>query len=453
MSQSLWYSYICSPIKSGITKIDLFAKQIKFNYKGQDSFKTLFGGCVSFVIFATILVYTVFLTNKMIQRSDANRTLSTKINDLQIDSQVHQPGLGNFKFDVTYTDQEDDPFYDETYFRIVMTEFEVGRVENAIDFTFNSIRDLEPELCDKELFIQNSLRFQENNTAIFWPKYNDYEIRGAYSSEVFKYLNISIIKWNPFLGHQNCKSSDEIDAKLVGGRFAVVIANSYVDFDDYENTIKTYIDDRFLFRVNPGIHRESILKLRNNHVKLADDFLQIGNTQDQQFYSVETSESDFIYADSNAYVSVFLNMEAREDTYERTVFSFFDLTGLVGGVFEILEITGSLFVSFFISRLYMFSMLNDLYQVQKIDSNHDFSKIIPKTKKQKVQKKRTKYDPKMFEETKTPTISIKNIDYSNDKMNSSSFNDISEPRNNRMHKKREVISDKPSRVNVTLGDK
>ena len=103
----------------------------------------------------------------MIQKSDANRTLSTKINDLQIDSQVHQPGLGNFKFGVTDTDHEDDPFYDETYFRIVMTEFEVGRVENAIDFTFNSIRDLEPELCDKELFIQNSLRFQENNTAIF----------------------------------------------------------------------------------------------------------------------------------------------------------------------------------------------------------------------------------------------------------------------------------------------
>ena len=83
-------------------------------------------------------------------------------------------------------------------------------------------------------------------------------------------------------------------------------------------------------------------------------------------------------------------MVAREDTYERTVFSFFDLTGLVGGVFEILELAGGLFVSIFAHSLFMFSMLNDLYQVQKIDSNHNFSKVIPKTKELKAIKKRTK---------------------------------------------------------------
>ena len=240
---------------------------------------------------------------------------------------------------------------------------------------------------------------------------------------------------------------------LVGGRFAVVIANSYVDFDDYENTIKTYIDDRFVYRVNPGFYRESHLNLRSNHVKLADDFLQIGDTQDQQFYSVETFANDFIFSNLGPYVSVFLNMEEREDTYERTVFSFFDLTGLVGGVFEILELAGGLFVSIFAHRLFMFSMLKDLYQVQKIDPKHDFSKGIPKTRMQKAKRIRAKGDPKMYEEAKIPAMSKNNIEYFNDKINSSSFNEIIESRNNRMQNAIEMISRKPSRRNVTLGDK
>ena len=255
------------------------------------------------------------------------------------------------------------------------------------------------------------------------------------------------------LGHQNCKSSDEIDAKLVGGRFVFAIINSYVDFDDYDSIIKSYIDERFLYRVNPGFHRESYLNVRNNHVKLADGFLQIGSTQDLQFYNVDTSENDFIFSNSNSYVSVYLNMEAREDTYERTVFSFFDLTGLVGGVFEILELAGGLFVSFFAHKLFMFSMLNDLYQVEKIDSNHGFSKVIPKTKELKVVKKRTKCDYRVYEETKAPEIADKNIDYSNAQLNSSSINEIIEMQNNRNFNRNPITSRKSSRPNLTLKDK
>ena len=93
-------------------------------------------------------------------------------------------------------------------------------------------------------------------------------------------------------------------------------------------------------------------------------------------------------------------MEAREDTYERTVFSIFDFTGLVGGVFEIFEITGSIIVGFFAQKLFMFSILSNLYQVQKITDGTNFNKIIPKTRKKRVMKVRTKHDPRIREESK-----------------------------------------------------
>ena len=112
-------------------------------------------------------------------------------------------------------------------------------------------------------------------------------------------------------------------------------------------------------------NKEAQLLVRNNHVVLSDSFIQFGQTK-KQFYSIENDRLDFTARDFSfsLYASIVIRMEAREDTYERTVFSFFDFTGLVGGVFEILEVIGSIVVSFFANRLFMFWMLSNLYQVQ-----------------------------------------------------------------------------------------
>ena len=158
-----------------------------------------------------------------------------------------------------------------------------------------------------------------------------------------------------------------------------------------------------------GYVKSSDIFLRNNHVTLADSFFQIGTTENKQFYSVETLRPDFaIDTNGITYASVVMRMEAREDSYERTVFSMFDFTGLVGGVFEIFEVTGGIIVGLFAYKLYMFSMLSNLYQVQKTHGGQDINKVIPRTRKVKSVFKRTKHDPKKYEESK---LSLGNIKY------------------------------------------
>lgn len=53
------------------------------------------------------------------------------------------------------------------------------------------------------------------------------------------------------------------------------------------------------------------------------------------------------------------------NTYERSVFSVLDFTGNLGGLFEVLEITGSIIVGLFSSKLFFYSFLSRLYQVDK----------------------------------------------------------------------------------------
>ena len=109
---------------------------------------------------------------------------------------------------------------------------------------------------------------------------------------------------------------------------------------------------------------------------LNDAFFQIGQTEQKEFYSVGGSRYDILDDSTNiTYAFIRVRMDTREDTYERTVFSVFDFTGLIGGVFEIFEVAGNIIVGYFATKLFMFSMLSNLYQVQKFGAEQEFSEI------------------------------------------------------------------------------
>ena len=146
--------------------------------------------------------------------------------------------------------------------------------------------------------------------------------------------------------------------------------NSYVDFDDYENVVKTFNDESFYYKLRKGFTREPEILLRKNFVKLNDEFFQMGQTEHKEFYSTEKTKDDFDFdPDNNLYAKISIRMEAREDTYERTVFSVFDYTGLIGGVFEIFEVLGGFIIGYFIKKWLVFDILCNLYQVQKKRNN------------------------------------------------------------------------------------
>ena len=136
---------------------------------------------------------------------------------------------------------------------------------------------------------------------------------------------------------------------------SLILINSYVDFDDYENVIKNYVDERFYYKMRKGITKEPEILIRKNFVTLNDEFFQMGQTENKDFYSAENTKTDFDLDPTNiVYARMSIRMEAREDTYERTVFSIFDYTGLIGGVFEIFEVFGTLVVGYFTKKWFMF---------------------------------------------------------------------------------------------------
>ena len=54
-------------------------------------------------------------------------------------------------------------------------------------------------------------------------------------------------------------------------------------------------------------------------------------------------------------------------SYERQVFSFMDVFGNIGGLLEIMSITGGFIVGFFSERTFLFTLLSKLYQIEEPD--------------------------------------------------------------------------------------
>jgi hypothetical protein len=90
--------------------------------------------------------------------------------------------------------------------------------------------------------------------------------------------------------------------------------------------------------------------------------------------------TEFIIVSLSCSLSLIINADIQfvkdqvSETYSRSVFGFLDLTGNMGGVFGILQTAGSFIVSIFAGKIFLYSMLSRLYQVDNClieESDHD----------------------------------------------------------------------------------
>jgi hypothetical protein len=130
---------------------------------------------------------------------------------------------------------------------------------------------------------------------------------------------------------------------------------------------------------------------RQNKIETQDGFFHYApNGQESSFIDIDTViertrvEGDDRKVLCKIHVSnvlaIQLIKDPATDTYERSVFSILDLFGNLGGLFEILQITGSLIVGYFSRDLLLYSILSKLYQVNQPNS----VKIMPKTVLEKI---------------------------------------------------------------------
>ena len=149
--------------------------------------------------------------------------------------------------------------------------------------------------------------------------------------------------------------------------------------DNFVQPVQYFLDDSFFWDLSPGLRKKTDVFVQKNEAILIDEFLQLGQSQQVQFYKIErTREQNLIEDTDLQIVSVYIRLDSNFDSYSRRVYSFGDLLGQTGGMYSAVVFLGAVFVGIFSERLFVSSILRKIYQIDQSRDNEIRKEIIEK---------------------------------------------------------------------------
>ena len=153
----------------------------------------------------------------------------------------------------------------------------------------------------------------------------------------------------------NANSDNDINDFFNQNYIKIAIISSYFDFDDYDNPIYYYLQDINMYNIIPNLGIKVQYQVRQNLAVMNDDILlgSQGISSEFSFYNIERKRISYsTIGSNNAYLQVYINLDPQVNQYQRTVYSFLDMFGFIGGIFELLKTFGYLLVCYFTKRAY-----------------------------------------------------------------------------------------------------
>ena len=153
---------------------------------------------------------------------------------------------------------------------------------------------------------------------------------------------------------------------MVFNLFEIYTINSYFDFDDLENPVKTYIQSIDVAPLTPEVSNNILVDVNQDKAILNDDWFLGGSSKEVTFYTNEYS-SGYVTSISqfeNYLLVVSFRLNGKMNIYERTAFNFLELFGMLGGIYELIEITSKMLLASLGQKVLYNSLLSNLYHIK-----------------------------------------------------------------------------------------
>ena len=304
----------------------------------------------------------------MVNRNDSNTSINTVINDLSNDTENLNIGKYNFPFAirVTYEYGTGTFLQNNSYFSMNMKHYQ----ESGGQTTFQDIGlSIWGDRVNYQF--QRSDYAQQIATEFLCPDTFDIELLGDNLASTYKFVELDIFKWANGTGIV-WESQDQINNATNSVVVEIIIINSFFDLEDYNNPIKSYIQDGLEFYTINGNRNNVRLYFQENESERQDDYFALfPQSKEEKFLRLANFDQRLSYGESDILRVSFLKSNQKQ-TIERSVFAILDLLGLLGGVLEVFSIFAGIFVAIFADRLLNYSILSNLYQVDTTKWQQDY---------------------------------------------------------------------------------
>ena len=347
-------------------------------YEGQDAFKTHCGGMISLVIFSALSVYLALQLNVLMTFGDTSVSKSTLFQELIDIDTVHEIGEAGFMFGLSLNYDGNEMLNDPTYFTYTVKQV-IQEYDATIDGNVRTKTDRAIAACGTDSF-ENADPNNIERLGIdeyLCPTDDNMTVAGSFFSTRFDYIELKFYKCNPSDTTVTCQSDTDIEDVMKESKLNMAIDNTYFDFSNYDDPIQHYLDETFFWDLLPGFRKKTDIFVRQNEVSLIDDLVQLGQSNETEFYQVINYREQLELEDASdlEFLSVFIRFDAFYDVYERRVYSIGDLLGQLGGVYESLMLSGALLVGVFSERLFISSILHKIYQIDQLREKEVFDEF------------------------------------------------------------------------------
>ena len=171
-----------------------------------------------------------------------------------------------------------------------------------------------------------------------------------------------------------CASTEQQNNFFKTYDFQARFVNKYFDFNDFENPIKSFIDDRMFFPIQPFQMKSNIVYVKRSFTQLSDSLFPFAEVKNYTFLSVEnikafTSSTD--YYGTHCLAFVLFRIDFDYDIYTRQIYSTSDLLSDLGGILSALFAIGALIVSIVAEKLFYSQIISDIYQTMPSTRDKD----------------------------------------------------------------------------------
>ena len=94
----------------------------------------------------------------------------------------------------------------------------------------------------------------------------NYTLKGDFYSNDYQYLEVKLKRCH----ENNCKNMTEIDKSVQDLQLQLIVINAYLDFNDYKDPIKHFVEDIHFFDIEHDRHKRANIFIMKGEISLED---------------------------------------------------------------------------------------------------------------------------------------------------------------------------------------
>ena len=303
----------------------------------------------------------------MLLRNNTSNSKNALLKELNTDTEVHSIGINHINFGMEIDNNGVNLLDDPTYFTYSINQVSQVYVQTGSNFVTKRTKTAMPTAywTTDSFYNVNIASYDTLEVDNFlWPTLKNYTIAANFYAPRYDYIEVKVYRCNPTDSKVTCKSN--ITATMKDSQLAFMISNNFVDFNNYTQAVQNYLDDAYFWYLAPGLRKKVDIFVKKNSINFIDDFVQLGQSTNQDFYQVSSMRESVLIEDTDLQIiSVYIRLDSNYDEFSRRVYSFGDLLGQTGGLYSAMFLTGSVMVAIFTERLFVSSILKKVYQIDE----------------------------------------------------------------------------------------